>query len=373
VNVAVFGASGFLGYNFIRHLLHSVPEIKPTAFSTNAGSLVNLSRHDIDIRLVSYAQLPLVELDSDTDYLVNFSHPFAIRENMTVGQQIRALLQLFHGQLVSHPNLKLIHISSMSVYEPFDGVHELTEDCSISPPRSDFYARNKAEIDREILSWETFSHRILLLRPTVVYGPFGRPWTDNIIRQFLAGPVHHMGLKGAIQPIWVGDISRFILANLREFAPGIYNLAGPETITWKTFLAFFEDIVKGGTLTELPAELVNENRKRRSLWNSCKNALSRTIRHPTFKELATPVWRRLPDSIKQGLKQNVLGPLKHGSAASGQPMSEPFWKQFFEEDRLVSADKFHREYPDFSLTRMDEVQDTMNSYFRFRFSNGLFW
>lgn len=373
MKISVFGASGFIGYSFIRDLLEQTPQSRPKAYSTNAGSLTNLSRHDLPIRLISYAQLPSLELDSSTEHFVNFSHPFAPREDFTVKEQISKLLQFFHHAMESNPKLRLIHVSSMSVYEPFANGREFGEASTIKPPRSDFYAKNKAQIDKEILSWRQFSNRIQILRPTVVYGPFGRPWTDNIIKQFLAGPVWHRGLKGKIQPIWVVDVARLIVESLNNFVPGVFNLPGPEIMTWKSFLSFFEGIVEAGSLSQDSGGLEEDSLRRSSLWNRSKIGFAKLIKQPYFKEIATPLWRRLPDSIREPIKQRLLSSVAGASAQSNLAASRPYCKEFFEEDRLVSIRKLQDEFPDFSLTSLSEVEPIMKSYFRFRFTNETFW
>ena len=60
----------------------------------------------------------------------------------------------------------------------------------------------------------SLSPRILMLRPTVVYGPFCRPWTDNLMTAFSSGDVLYRDMAGRIQPIYVEDVSDFVCARL---------------------------------------------------------------------------------------------------------------------------------------------------------------
>jgi len=370
MNVSIFGGSGFIGYDFVKHILNADISITPTIYSTNAGSLTNLSRYDLDIRLVRYSQLDEIQLPQDTDYLINFMHPFGIRDNLTPKKQISSLLSFVRKQLQLRPNLKFIHISTMSVYEPFSENHLYAEDEVSDPPKSDVYANSKTKIDKEILSWTPMLDRIQLLRPTVVYGPFGIPWTDNIFKQLIAGPLTHYGLQGRIQPIWVSDISRFLMLNLHLFNSGTYNIAGPEICSWKKFLEYFSEIAEVEQLVQIP---FSEGKP-----NSLKGQPADVIHtfkkwfHSSFvKEVATPFFRRLPDAIKNPIKGTLL-PNRHaptGNLNAEQP--GPYCRNFFEEDRLLSIDKITKEFPEFALTSLRSTHDTMRDYFKFRFTDNL--
>jgi hypothetical protein len=261
----------------------------------------------------------------------------------------------------------------MSVYEPFAAGHEFTETDFISPPRHDTYARNKADIDKKILSWTSAQNRILLLRPTIVYGPFGGPWTDNIIKQFRSGPVSHTGLRGRIQPVWVSDISRLVMRGLNQFVPGVINVAGPESMHWKAFCEFFEGLAEAGELIQIAGMEPTVVSERVAIAQRCKNAASKIIANTFIREVATPFLRPLPDSIKLSIKTK-LGLMQNEEPDKGARLTPgPFCREFFNQDRLVSISKLGQEFPDFSLTRLSDVIDDMRSYTKFRFSDGLFW
>lgn len=365
MKVSVFGATGFMGYDFMRHAMSAGREFELTAYTTSACSLTNLSRHEVDIRLTSYADLPTLELESGTELIVNFAHPFAVREVLSTKQQSKRLAQFLRRQLESRRDMRLIHISSMSVYEPFAAGHEFDEDSTIKPPADDSYACDKATIDRQILNGDLVSNHVLILRPTVVYGPMGRPWTDNIFKEFLKGDVLHFGLNGRIQPIWVSDASRFIIERMRRFVPGILNLAGPDTLTWKEFLSWFEAIAENGRLREIPSTIEADEKQRRSTHARAMSRLRGLVHHPSLKEFVRPLWQRMPQSLRAAAKRKLEGPERTSRG--------PYRRKFFEEDRLVSIGKLKSEFPDYALTPMEATIPTLKSYFQFRFKDGPFW
>jgi hypothetical protein len=258
----------------------------------------------------------------------------------------------------------------MSVYEPFAEGCFFDEKSTPRPPRTDTYAKGKVKIDEEILGWTSLQNRIQLLRPTVVYGPFGIPWTDNIIKQFLAGPVPHNGLMGKIQPIWVSDVSDFLLLNLYEFNSGTYNIAGSEVFTWRSFMEYFEKLTGVGNLVQLPQNDQDVAEVSITTPLDIKNTLKGWIFNPFVAEVATPFFRSLPEPTKQAIKDALLPKPEPSKQNQRKEITGPYCREFFEEDRLVSIDKLKSQFPDFSFTPMHATTKIMGDYFRFRFKDG---
>ena len=118
MKVAVFGGSGFLGYDFVRFALRH-GGVEPIVYSGGGKSLANVSRHDVDIRLYSADDPQAIALDDDVDVVVNFAHPFERRGGITGTEQIARFVRFVGQARRANPRLRLIHLSSMSVFEPF--------------------------------------------------------------------------------------------------------------------------------------------------------------------------------------------------------------------------------------------------------------
>jgi dTDP-4-dehydrorhamnose reductase len=359
MKVSVFGASGFMGYDFMRHAMNASHDIELTAYTTSAGNLTNLSRLEVGIELTSYKGLSSLQLASDTDFIINFAHPLSVREVLSTKQQSKRLAEFLCRQLDLIPGVRLIHVSTMSVYEPFSQNQEFGESSEINPPRNDTYADDKALIEEQLLSAGSNSERVLLLRPSIVYGPMGKHWTDNIFMEFLDGDVPHFGLKGRIQPIWVSDTSRFIVERLLAFSPGVLNLAGPETLTWQDFLTVFETIAAKGRLKEITSTIEVDEKQRKSIVGQMKLHLRSMFNHPFARQFVLPLWQRFPKASQDTIKSKL-----NDSRYAGPG---PFCRKFFEEDRLVSMTKFNSQFGDFAFTPIKETIPTMNAYFKFRF------
>jgi nucleoside-diphosphate-sugar epimerase len=353
MKLAVFGGTGFLGYNFISQVLNN-PAVELVVYSSSPKSLVNITRHDIDLRLFSVKQLHEIELDPDTDFIVNFSHPFGIREELTPRVQIQAFLDFLTANKTRIPDLRLIHLSTMSVYEPFDKSIAYTEGSQIAPPRTDSYATEKAFFEEQLKRLTQSSSWQLHLRPTVVYGPFCRPWTDRIMASFLQGNVLYSNMEGAIQPVYGSDITRFIVDRLSDFQPGTYNFAGTETVTWKAYFEFFEAIVGSGTLEYDQHIRSSELGPSVSLWrfyrDNIRELLSAIVKHKSFDAMAVPIAKKLPRGVVIWVRDTLFGGV--AQASSLPPRESLFASAFFSENRLVSMRNFETRFPSFTFTSM---------------------
>ena len=198
------------------------------------------------------------QVSMSTDFIINFAHPFQTREDLLPRQQIDLLLRFFQKNLNTNHNIRLIHMSSMSVYEPFGNGVYFSESKRSRPSNSDEYAFNKYSFEKSLLNLQGIRDRIMIIRPTVVYGPFCRPWTDNIMKTLFSGNLFFTNLSGRIQPIFVRDISQFLLECATDFIPGIFNIAGPEVITWNDFFQFFKAVVDNGDLVAVEHNAVDK-------------------------------------------------------------------------------------------------------------------
>jgi nucleoside-diphosphate-sugar epimerase len=370
VKVAILGGSGFMGYNLCRALIDD-PRYEPVVYSTGAKNLANLSRHDVDLRLVRYSELAALSLDADVRFLINFAHPFGNREALSIESQVDILAGFTNRNLRANPDLRAIQISSMSVYEPFASGVEFAETASLQTPRSDRYAGAKHRFERRLTREARTSQRLMILRPTVVYGPFCRPWTDALLSDFGEGDVEYFDLDGRIQPLFVDDVSRFVCERLEDFRPGVFNLAGPDKMTWSEYLAFHEGIVDRGRLVRRDAEGARSDGPFAAIRKPLMDLARANLREPALKDLARPIVNRLPASWSERLKarvKNNLGPIAEAAVARrGEPGR--YCSDFFAEDRLVSMASTREEFPDLQVTSLDAVAELMARYHRFRFSD----
>ena len=377
MKVAVFGGSGFLGYDFVRFALRH-GGVEPIVYSGGGKSLANVSRHDVDIRLYSADDPQAIALDDDVDVVVNFAHPFERRGGITGTEQIARFVRFVGQARRANPRLRLIHLSSMSVFEPFGRNRRFEESDSLRPPRGDRYAQEKVFAETALRSLPDADRWQLHLRPTVVYGPFCGAWTDRIFAAFKHGDVGYRDLSGRIQPIYGEDISRFIYDRLLDFTTGVYNLPGPEEMSWQTFLDTFREIVGIGRLVQMSDASASRGGGDRRTSNSYKDDIRQLVqvvrREPSFVRMAGRIARRLPVASDR-VSMFLLG--RDGARVASMsdvqtPNTAVFGTPYFAADRLVCETKCRRNYPTLKLSRVSDVKPVLEEYYRFRFSDDRF-
>ncbi len=332
-NVAVFGGSGFLGGSFVR-LARRLAGVRPIVYSSKpAGSS---AFGDLDVRSYQPDEVQDLTLDPNVDVVVNFAHPFERRGSRPGSEQIRRFARFIGRARAANPDLRLIHLSSMSVFEPFAHDHRFEESAPLQPPATDRYAQEKVLAETALRALPQADAWQLHLRPTVVYGPFCRPWTDRMLASFESGDVAYVDLTGRAQPVSGDDVSRFICDRVKDFRGGVYNLPGPETIDWHTFVDAFRRIVGRGALVQAPASAMAAAKGSDALHKRVIRRFSRLVSRPVPAPVTNPDFLCRP---------------------------------FFAEDRLVSDAKVHTDFPSFQPARFADALPMLAEYYGTEFRN----
>lgn len=365
MRVAILGAGGFIGYAFVREALRR--GMTPVACWGSPGSLVLLARHRMELR-------PVENLDlSDVDVVVNCAHPFTVRGNRSLEAQTRTL----RDNLLASGR-PLIHLSTISVYEPFSAGLRPGEDLACSPPASDQYAQSKLRLDRELQ--QRAGERTLILRPTIVYGPFGRYWTDAFLAAFRAGDVSVPDAGGRVQPVLVDDLARLMADACEHFRPGLYNVGGPEELEWRALFRFWSEVAGGGSFHETGPRPPTRPQRFSELRELARILLDA----PPLRRLARPLVQRIPDSLRARFRRALgrpdrpllvpiaplpgeapqvpaLPPDLRGLAESG----------YFSQDRLVDLSRLRADFPGLRPTPLEETRARLGEYCSFRFTDTL--
>jgi nucleoside-diphosphate-sugar epimerase len=378
MKIAVFGGTGFLGYDFVRYALDQ-GVVKPIIYSSNPKNLTNVARHDIDIRLYPSSDPQSIILDDDVEVIVNYAHPFESRDKISGKKQIERFVRFVEKSKQTNSKLHLIHLSSMSVFEPFDQEIYYDESMPLHPPRDDRYAKEKVLAETALLKLPDAESWQLHLRPTVVYGPFCGVWTDRIFGAFKNGDVGFENLSGKIQPIYGRDVSKFVYNLAMNFRPGVYNLSGSEEYSWYDFATVFRDIVNCGQLVKLDSDFGKKIAHHETTFlffkNNFRELMQAVRKEPAFDRMALRVARHLPERAVNWTKSVLLG---RGGAMLAPintklvlPISALFNRRFFSENRLVSSNKLKKEFPNFQPRKFTETKLDLKAYYHYRFTDDI--
>ena len=241
MRVLVTGGAGFIGSNFVRHLLNSRSDVEiinfdKLTYAGNPESLTDIAsnprysfvRGDVAERqeveeVFSCGLDAVVNFAAEThvDRSIEDASPF-LRTNILGTQTLLEAARRFHLP-------RFIHISTDEVYGSAPKDVSFTEDAPLDP-RSP-YAASKAAADHLVsASANTYGISAVVLRCTNNYGPYQFP--EKLIPLMIANawedrplPIYGDGMQER-DWLFVGDYCRAIALALEKAKPGtIYNVS----------------------------------------------------------------------------------------------------------------------------------------------------
>ena len=176
--VLVTGGLGFIGSNFVKHLVQNRPELKITVYDalTYAGNVNNLDdvKNKVGILIKNVCDKEAVEkaisksdvvchlaAESHVDNSINDAHPF-VMSNIYGTFRVLEAVKKFKTPLI---NVSTSEVYGTAVTEPMTEEHPLNP---LSP-----YAASKCSADRLAFSYrETYNIPVTTVRPFNNYGPY---------------------------------------------------------------------------------------------------------------------------------------------------------------------------------------------------------
>lgn len=164
------------------------------------------------------------------------------------------------GRVCASASIRLVHISSAAVYEPLpDGI--LTEQSSTDVPGTS-YTETKRAIERRLLEIVRSDRLdLVILQPTIVYGPRGGAWTDSPVRELLTAEILLPDAgDGLCNAVYVDDVCAAAMAACGATLPSGERIliSGPGAVTWHAFLGAYEAILGTQSLRLEPAGRMSE-------------------------------------------------------------------------------------------------------------------
>lgn len=226
---------------------------------------------------------------------------------------LRALQALIDGCLANGCH-RLVHVSSYVVYQlPPQG--EVTEDTFHERSRAG-YAHTKRELESLLLaSVRESGVPGTILQPTIVYGPFSRPWTIDPSNMLRYGTVVLPDAgEGICNAVYIDDVvMSLILASQRPEAVGQrFLISGPEPITWRRF---YEELARAigvdGPQFGAAPDLAREGGTYRKIMRIAVDPgrlLRRVVQFGPIRKLAKSCTGALPTRLRDSVRGQLFGP-----------------------------------------------------------------
>ncbi|SDD59203.1 NAD-dependent epimerase/dehydratase family protein [Actinokineospora iranica] len=248
--VAVTGATGFIGSHVVDRLLRD-SDTEVVAIGREHRKRARLSHLDATRLRFVLADVrdttALAEAFQGCDAVVHTAYgnggDLAERWSVTVDGTASVLSAVTAARVD-----RLVHLSSMSVYDPTD-VSLIDEDSPSvrSDPADLSYAQQKTAAERLILGRPRDRLDVVCLQPSVVYGPWSPTWTIRPLRNLAEdNACLPSGGGGICNAVHVHDVADAIahLLDVPTLSERRFLLSGPALTTWGAFYDHYRDMLR---------------------------------------------------------------------------------------------------------------------------------
>ena len=252
--VLILGSSGFIGGSLIEKMYSLDFKISTVLRDFSKCGFVsrfkNVEKYYFDLNDTSQ----LKKIISKNDIIVNCIHDFG-------NQKFNTTLTKIICESIIDNDKKLIHVSTISTYQPFTN-HKIINETTSFQNKTFQYAKNKHEIDEIIKSYQTKNKiQATIIQPTIVYGKYSKPWTEKIINQLSNGKMVIPSNAGNCNLIHVNDLCSGIIKSIpKEYNNEKIIISNPEKISWREFFDFFDSLSQDDNkIIYQDSKLINKN------------------------------------------------------------------------------------------------------------------
>jgi nucleoside-diphosphate-sugar epimerase len=185
---------------------------------------------------------------------------------------------------------RVIHLSSIGVYSYRAATDASTEDGAYRYS-GDSYCDGKIDAEKTVLRyWREFNFPVTVLRPTIVYGPFGF-WTEDTIRAIRQKRMALIeGGSGICNTLYVDNLVQaiFLAAQEQHTQGEIFHISDSSVTTWKEFIEAHARALGDGylPLPEVKLEEIAATQEHAIHRKpSSTKQVGRLIRDPQFRQL----------------------------------------------------------------------------------------
>ena len=277
--IFVTGGTGFIGTRLVEKL-RLEHDAKVRLLVHKPGSAIRVARFDVDMVFGDLSKPSFVDhAVQGCDIVIHCA--LGGSSNSQDNQAVTiAGTEAIAQAVLKHDVARFVNVSTVSVYgETKDG----TVDETTQPNPGELeYPKIKFAAEQCVMSlYKQHSLPVSVVRPTIVYGPYGRYWTLEPLTQLQSGrfvlPNNGGGLSNCV---YVDDVAdALILAATRDEAVGqTFIISGPQQVTWRQFYDAYEQMIGYRATRSLSVQEIKQIMKKRSKPVGTMDLLKRLIR-----------------------------------------------------------------------------------------------
>ncbi len=369
--VLVTGGTGFVGGRLIEKLVVE-ERAHVRALVRNFGNAPRIARFPIELIGGDIADDKVVKKAVEgCDVIFHCAHAASLSRDKQMVMALQGTRNL--GQAALETGVaRMVHISTFAVYGPtLDG--DLIE-TSPWQPSDHSYIRAKRAAEQLVLDL----HRqqglpVVVLQPTVVYGPFCKPWTLRPIVDLTTGLVPLVnGGEGFCNAVYIDDVidAMILAASQPDVLGEVFLISAEQPVSWKTFYGAFEDVLGLRATVEISAEKLVAMAKKQARADSLgsqllhlarqRNIALQAISLPPVRASLKILKNYIPEEQRRLLKSRLLpnGAKNRQDKQTEKPIHIP------NETSLAL-------YSSQTRVKIDKAQKLLNYQPRFDFRRGM--
>jgi nucleoside-diphosphate-sugar epimerase len=277
--VLVTGGTGFIGGRLVEMLVRE-HQARVRVLVRDFGKSPRIARFPIQmIRGDLTDGAAVKEAMRGCEVVFHCAHDSALHRDAQAEATLRGTRNLCRAVLEEGVP-RMVHVSSYAVYGPtLDG--EMDEHHPWQPCDHP-YVEAKRAAERMVLDFHAqHGLPVVVVQPTIVYGPFCKAWTLRPVLDLKTGLVPLVdGGGGHCNAVYVDEVvDALLLAATRPDVLGeVFLISGDEPVTWKTFYGAFEAVLGVQATIEIAESELRRQmvKKPRSMLQDVK----KLIRHP---------------------------------------------------------------------------------------------
>ena len=337
--VAITGATGFIGARLAECLVEQGAVVTcllraasaPRRLRETGARLLTVDVADPEAARMALAGIDLV-----------FHCAYAWDDTEWNIRALEALIAACHANGCR----RLLHVSSFVVYRV--PAHGVVSEHSAPDPSCSGYSHTKRQLEAIVLrAVKETGLPAAIVQPTIVYGPFSKPWTIDPADALRYGTVVLPdGGEGTCNAVYVDDVvSAMILAATHPAAVGhCFLVTGPEPVTWGQFYGRIAQAIGAKGPQFRPAQDISrQNGKARrvlALATDPGRVLRRLARIGPCRKLLGAGLTVLPGPKRAAVEDQVFGPATRRRGQVHLPDSGHL--RFLQSRAVISADKARR-------------------------------
>lgn len=353
--VLVLGGSGVIGSRLVEVLVAGCGA-EVSVLVRNLAKAVRVARYPVSLIHGDVADAALLaQAMAGQDIVIDCTFPKegSFKERC---DGARAMARTIGEAALAQGVKRLVHLSTISVYGRPSGA--VLEETAPRQPGDDAYGASKLAGEQEMLRlYRERAVPVVVLQPTIVYGPF-TGWSAGPIGQLQSGTfVLPDDGRGACNAVYLDDVVQAILrATVADGVEGeVMLVSGDPVPTWRAFYGAYESMLGfTSTASMTEAEIRNALAARAKAARPAQRLLRRLREDAPLRQMvlglpvaAQALWalkRLTPQARMEGLKDRVLDRRPGMAQPPAKPLLFPSLVQLgvYAPQTKVSIDKARR-------------------------------